>query len=235
MNKSRKFAALIIITVILTAFTGVARAQDDDEEDHGMYIVQPKVFYGGLVAGANFSQVDGDYFAGYHRVGANVGGIVYTQLARHVAVSLEILYSQKGSKSNIPEPSPANGNILLVKYGIAVNYAEIPVMINYFDKRKSHFGIGVSYSRLVNSNEISETEDTFNHITYQNFNQMYPFKKDAFDFLAGVDLHLWKGLFLNIRFQYSLVPIRTDIPPPDYARAEQYNNMWVVRLMYLAQ
>lgn len=61
----------------------------------------------------------------------------------------------------------------------------------------------------------------------------YAFKKDAFDFVAGAELHFWKGLFLNIRFQYSLIPIRTQLPPPAYARAEQYSNLWAVRLMYL--
>jgi len=235
MNKSRKFAALLIITVILTAFSGIVRAQDDDDgEDHGLYIEQPKVFYGGLVAGANFAQVDGDYFAGYHKIGLNVGGIVYTQLAKHVAVSLEILYSQKGSSTKFGEFSPYNTKVFIVNYGIVANYAEIPVMINYFDKRKSHFGIGVSYGRLVNGNEtVSAKLDSVSSVITPYGNTQYPFKKDAFDFLAGVDLHLWKGLFLNIRFQYSLVPIRSELPPPTYARADQYSNLWAVRLMYL--
>jgi len=234
MNKSRKFAALILITIILSLFSGIARAQDDEgDEDHGLYIEQPKVFYGGLVAGANFAQVDGDYFAGYHKIGLNVGGIVYTQLAKHVAISMEILYSQKGSKSNLAQVSPANPNITMIKYGIKANYAEVPIMINYFDKRKSHFGVGVSYGRLVNSTESVETIDSSRTISYPDFNTLYPFKKDAFDFIAGAELHLWKGLFLNIRFQYSIIPIRTTLPPPTYARADQYSNLWAVRLMYL--
>jgi Outer membrane protein beta-barrel domain len=233
MNKSRKFAALILITLISTAFPGLVRAQDEeDDEPHGLYVEKPRVFYGGLIVGANFAQVDGDYFAGYRKVGLNVGGIEYAQLAKHVALSLEILYSQKGSKSDGAQISPYNGNVLILNYGISANYAEIPVMINYFDKRRSHFGIGVSYSRLVSSNE-TVTADSNNVIYHPDFNQAYPFKKDEFDVLAGVELHLWKGLFLNMRFQYSMTPIRTQIPPPTYARADQYNNMWAVRLMYL--
>lgn len=140
MAKNRQFGALIFITVILTLFSGMARAQEeDDDEPHGMYLETPKLFYGGLIAGANFAQVDGDYFAGYHKAGLNVGGIVYTQLGKHVALSLEILYSEKGSKSTIPKQTVGNPDITITKYGINANYAEIPVMINYFDKRKSHF------------------------------------------------------------------------------------------------
>jgi hypothetical protein len=232
MNKSRKFAALIIITVILLAFPCITHAQEvDDGEPHGLYLEPVRVFYGGLVVGTNFAQVDGDYFAGYHKIGFNAGGIVYAQLAKHVALSMEILYSQKGSKSNNPEPSLTLSNVYIVKYGIAANYAEIPIMINYFDKRKSHFGVGVSYSRLVNSSETLNV-DSANILKSIDLNNRYPFNKNDFNFLAGVDLHLWKGLFLNIRFQYSITPIRTELPP-DYARADQYNNLWVMRVMYL--
>ena len=232
MNKSRKFAALLSITVILTVFAGVAKAQDDDDEPHGLYVEQPRVFYGGAVVGANFAQVDGDYYAGYRKIGLNAGGIVYAQLAKHVALSLEILYSQKGSKSDHPQQSPANQNIAVLNYSIAANYAEIPIMINYFDKRKTHFGIGVSYNRLVSSTE-NISADSSGKLYSPDFNERYPFKKDGLDFLAGVDFHLWKGLFLNVRFQYSITPIRTELPPVAYARADQYNNMWAVRLMYL--
>jgi hypothetical protein len=233
MNKSRKLTALLIIAVILAVFPALVRAQETEEDGpEGMYIDQPRVFYGGLVAGANLTQVDGDYYAGYDKVGLNAGGIVYAQIKKHLAFSMEILYSEKGSKSTGPQPSPANASILVTKYGINVNYAEVPVMINYFDKRKSHFGVGVSYSRLVNSHETLDI-DSFTTSRTIDLNNQYPFKPNGFDFLAGVDLHLVAGLFLNIRFQYSIVPIRTQLPPPDYARADQYNNLWVVRLMYL--
>ena len=232
MNKSRKFAALIIIAVFLIAFTGTTYAQEEDDgEPHGLYVERPKVFRGGAVVGANFAQVDGDYFAGYHKIGLNAGGIVYAQLAKRVALSMELLYSQKGSKSNIGEPSLTLQNVFIAKYGISANYIELPIMINYFDKRKSHAGIGVSYSRLINSKETLQI-DSNNVIKDIDLNNKYPFVANNFDFLAGVDLNLWKGLFLNIRFQYSIIPIRTDIPP-NYSRADQYNNLWVVRLMYL--
>ena len=232
MNKSRKFAALIGITIISSVFCSAAKAQDDDGEPHGLYVEQPNVFYGGVVVGANFAQVDGDYYAGYRKIGLNAGGIVYAQLAKHVALSLEILYSQKGSKSDGPQQSPANQNIAILNYGITANYAEVPIMINYFDKRKTHFGIGISYNRLVNSTETI-TADSAGKVYSPDFNEKYPFKKDCLDFLAGVDFHLWKGLFLDVRFQYSITPMRTDLPPVAYARADQYNNMWAVRFMYL--
>lgn len=229
MNKSRKFAALITITIILTAFGSTVRAQEtDDDEDHGLYVAQPRIFYAGFIAGGNFAQVDGDNFAGYRKIGANFGGIGYVQFAKHVALSWEILYSQKGAKSDISRLSNLIDSVYITKYGITVNYAEIPVMINYFDKRKSHFGIGVSYSRLVSSTETLQTDPI-----YAIDLTKYPFQKNNMDILAGAQLHLWKGLFLNIRFQYSLTPMRTNSPPGFSRVQQQYNNLWTVRVMYL--
>lgn len=60
----------------------------------------------------------------------------------------------------------------------------------------------------------------------------YPFKKTDIEFLAGAQLRLWKGFFFNLRYQYSILPMRSSIPPY-IARSKQYNNMWTVRLMYL--
>lgn len=208
-------------------FCGFASAQIDDETD-GLYIERPRIFSVGLLAGANFCQVDGDSYAGYYKTGANFGGIGYARLYRHLALSFELLYSQKGARSNGIRFSPIDSTTQIIKYGISLKYAEIPLMINYFDQRKSHFGLGVSYCRLVGSTETMETYPA----STVDFTK-YPFKKDSYDLVAGAQMHIWKGLFFNIRFQYALVPLRT-YSPPGFSRAQkQYNNMWTVRLMYL--
>jgi hypothetical protein len=49
---------------------------------------------------------------------------------------------------------------------------------------------------------------------------------------VGGSLKLVKGLHLNLRFQYSLLPVRKTIYP-ELGRAEQYNNVWTFRLVYL--
>lgn len=230
MDKSRKFAAFLSIAIILMGFSASSYAQVDDEQEGGMYVEKPRVFYAGLIGGVNFCQVDGDYFAGYHKIGANVGAIAYAQIKKHLALSMEILYSQKGSKATIARKfaDTVNHPGYILGYGINVNYAEIPIMINYFDKRKSHFGVGISYSRLASSTETLTTDPAMAAPDPSK----YPFRKNNLDALAGFHLHLVKGLFLNVRFQYSLTPMRSAIPPV-ISRATQYNNLWVVRLMYL--
>ena len=58
-------------------FTQFANAQ---------YYEPTRLFYGGLIGGFNFSQVDGDNFAGYHKAGFNVGGVLYLKLAEQYRV-----------------------------------------------------------------------------------------------------------------------------------------------------
>jgi hypothetical protein len=221
MAKIRKFAAFLFIACVLSAFSNKLSAQS-------YYVEDPRTFYGGLLLGGNFTQVDGDRFAGYHKVGLNVGGIVYAQMAEHFAASIEILFSQKGSRAHKSQESTSRAYIIS-RYDINLNYAEVPLMLNYFDKRKSHFGAGFSYAQLISSKETVETTPVMNPPV--NFED-YPFKKMDINFLVGFNLHLVKGLFLNGRFQYSMLPVRKDVQY-EFGRSEQFNNMWTMRLMYL--
>ncbi|RYE23444.1 MAG: PorT family protein [Sphingobacteriales bacterium] len=229
MAKVRKLVAFVAFTFLVCVSSLSTRAQSYYDEPQ-------RLFYGGLVAGANFTQIDGDNFAGYRKVGANVGGIVYAQLANKLAASMEILFVQKGSRSNTAQMTPfkdpiAGQPIRIDKYNIDLNYAEIPIMINYFDKRKSNFGLGFSYSQLISTNEKLLTAPT---LATETDPSTYSFRRADLNILAGVNLKLVGGLFLNVRFQYSLLPIRAyDDRFKNYMRKDQFNNLYVLRLMYL--
>lgn len=194
------------------------------QEEYGMY--ENRTFYGGLIAGMNMTQIDGDNFAGYTRKGLNAGGVVFFKMDEHIAGSIEVLFSQKGSVSKSPQLLAAG--YYITKYGVDLTYGEIPVMINYFDDHKNHFGGGLSYSRLGSSNEYITTNPP---ATTPFKQEDYPFKKGDLNILLGGSLHVYKGFFFNLRFQYSLISIRNNIPT--ITRGAQYNNMWTVRLMYL--
>src|ERR1043165_9035546 len=99
MFKIRALATLALI------IGGAGKAIAQNPADY--YEEIPRAFYGGLVVGANFAQVDGDNYAGYHRIGINAGGIVYTKFDEHLAASIEILYSQKGSHGHFAEQNAA--------------------------------------------------------------------------------------------------------------------------------
>lgn len=222
MAKIRQFALHILPVFILIFFseTSVAQRYEDDNE--------LRTFYGGLLLGTNFTQVDGDNYAGFRKIGLNAGGIVYAKVGPRVALSMEILFSQKGARGH--KIQPANSDTMFIhKYRIDLNYAEVPIMINYFDKRKSHFGAGFSYSQLISSKETVSTNPRY---AITDFDKTYPFKKNDINAVICFNLHMAGGFFLNYRYQYSLMPVREKVDP-ELARAKQYNNLHVLRIMYL--
>jgi hypothetical protein len=229
MNKSSTFTALRIITTLFTLFFHYqSAAQFSDEAD--AYTDRVKVISVGALLGSNFCQVDGDNYSGYHKMGLNVGGIGYVRINKNVAFSFELLYSQRGAKDNGVRYSALDSATLITKYRINTPYAEIPLMINYFDKHKSHFGTGISYSRLLNVKEEMESNSGY----MVDFTK-YPFRNSTLDYVISAQMHVWKGLFFNVRFQYGITPMRSESPEGMARAQKQYNNLWSVRLLYMVK
>lgn len=212
-----------VFLALLLLLSGNVSAQNPKN----YYIEEPKTFVGGLIGGLNFTQVDGDSYKGYHNIGFNTGVVVYTQLVPGISASLEILFSQKGARSNGSQLS--NGGITVItRQNIKLNYAEIPVQINFFDKKRNHFGAGLSYAQLINSKE----EIVGNNTSIKYDPDQYPFKKMDINMILSGQVHVYKGFFAGIRFQYSMLSIRDKVDL-EYGRAQQFNNVFAVRLMYL--
>ncbi|MDI9319344.1 MAG: outer membrane beta-barrel protein [Phycisphaerales bacterium] len=212
----------LMVMVIFVSYLKVAA-----QNPSNYYEDVERTFYGGLIMGANFTQVDGDSYKGYRNIGLNTGVVAYAKLAPKIAGSIELLFTQKGARSNGAQQS--NGGVTLItKQNITLNYAEIPIQINYFDKRKSHFGGGLSYSQLISSKE----DIVHNNSTIVYDPEKYPFKKIDINLVLSGQLHLYKGLFAGLRFQYSLLSIRDDVAA-EFGNAQQYNNVFALRFMYL--
>lgn len=186
------------------------------------------IFTGGIVFGGNASQVDGDSYKGYDKKGLNGGGIVYIPfggdmglpLPGTIALSMEVSYSNKGSKGG------ANNAYFLKSHLIDLHYGEVPILVNWYrGTRKSIYGMGFSFGFLGFAEEVIETG------TGQKLRNEYPFKKVDFSFVLSPNIHLFKGFYLNPRFQYSMIPVRDD--SGGLGRNQQFNNVWSIRLMYL--
>jgi hypothetical protein len=217
-NSVPAFFAFCILCMAVT--TG--RAQNN------FYVDNDRTFFGGLVAGVNFAQVSGDNYKGFDKIGMNVGGKVYLPLTSEIVASIEILYTQKGSVGKEITSAGAIQGVTVRNYAISLDYAEVPVMINYFFPSKTHVGVGISYGRLVRSAEKGITTPD------QKFDPAkYPFNKSAFDFILDGNLRIRKGLFLNPRFQYSLIKLRDEknIAPYFYG-SSQFSMVFALRLAY---
>ena len=218
-----------LIFFLLLAGPAVAQAQQRSlfgQDDDAV----PRVFYGGLTAGANFSQVDGDGLEGYHQVGFHAGPLVYAHLAGSFYASMEILFAQKGSKWRAITESQYTGSGV-EGYDLRLNYAEVPLMLHVAYRPRFSAGAGISYARLISFNESAYANYPINLHPDINY-----FRKDDICGLGEVSYEFWRGWLILMRFSYSLTSIRdAERIPQGYGGgyfAGQWNNAFTLRLVY---
>ena len=103
-----------------------------------------QIFKGEVIGGFNKSQVDGDEAFGFKKYGLVAGVGVVAPLYKNWSLSLETLYSQKGSRQSAIFNDSLDGS-----YKLRLNYTEVPFMIQYTDRDIASAGLGVSWNRLV--------------------------------------------------------------------------------------
>jgi len=182
---------------------------------------------GAVSLGMNLTQVDGDDFFGFNKVGLNVGPMVIVPFGKNKnwSASMELLYSQKGSKHN--------GSADFTDYRLIQDYAEIPVLVHFTDKKLISGGLGFSYGQLIN---YKETKNNFYDTLYQ-----YQTGLSNYDIsvIADIQIRIWSKLWANLRYQYSMKSNRTVIidNPFLYPRSpetrKQYNNVITLRLTWV--
>ncbi len=211
---------IAMLLMIYLPFTGNA------QQGRGYFTNTEDVFFGGLVAGMNFTTVEGDGYSGYHKVGFNGGGTVYVKFASRFLTSIELLYTQKGSRGVRTYDSYYSGTFA-ERYFLDLNYVEVPLVFHYAATDKWLLGAGASYAQLLNSKEemISEVPVYIDPDIYQ-------FRKQDIAVVANANLQFAKGLFLNLRYQHSLATIR-DANKVAVGGGTQISSVFTLRLMYL--
>ncbi|MCF8373359.1 MAG: PorT family protein [Bacteroidales bacterium] len=153
-------------------------------------------FKGGIMAGFITSQVDGDSWAGYNKSGFSAGFFVNRQFNTKLAGQMELRYIRKGA---IHDDTKTGGSSY---YRSRLNYAEVPLMVQYF-KGNFIFEGGGTFGVLINSTE----EDLYGKISE---NELIAFNKIEIGSLIGFSYQVFEKLRINFRFQYSILPIRTN-------------------------
>jgi len=156
---------------------------------------QAQRFQGGITAGFNMSQLDGDRLAGYNQIGL-VGGLRASALLTDKwQLSLELLYSQLGSdRARNDDPSSIYDNIRL-------NMVEAPVFVSFTDWKFKVYA-GGSYGRLINYKVIDIVgEDITDNQTYN---------PDLFSMILGATFHFSKNFGLDVRWSRHLNSLQAD-------------------------
>jgi hypothetical protein len=206
----------IILFYILTAYCLLPTA----------YYSTAQVFKAAVIGGFNLSQVDGDEVYGFHKAGLNAGAAVIWPFSNRFELTIETIYSQKGSYQK-----PQYADSLSAEYKLKLRYLEVPILFHYNDKGIISFGLGLSWGRLIGVEEYEHG----NRVTTTTLLNG-PYNLNDFDAMADVRFPIWKRLKGNVRYTYSLAPIRTrEFHPPgnDPWTRYQYNNFWTVRLIYV--
>jgi hypothetical protein len=148
----------------------------------------------GIIAGFNATQVRGDGIAGFHNIGLHTGVMADIPFKDRWFFTLELLYSQKGSALLPDRKVPGSAT-----YTLNLDYADIPILFNYRDKKEAAFGLGVSIGRLVNFSEyLNGVEQVWSET---------PYKDMDFNALANMRIYLLKRLLLNVRYGRSITNI----------------------------
>ncbi|MBR4738875.1 MAG: outer membrane beta-barrel protein [Bacteroidales bacterium] len=155
-------------------------------------------------SGVTLSQVEGDELKGFRQLGyvGGVGALTAISDNYRWGASVEVLFSQRGVYNDSWDPQN------LYNIELTLNYVDIPLLLHYQDPYGGMlFGAGLCYGRLVQQ-----------HFDTIKFNPAYfiPDTTDRrflpHDLCAVADMRftVWRGLQLNLRWQYSLLPVKRD-------------------------
>lgn len=183
------------------------------------------VFSGGFVG----SQVDGDTYAGYSKLGYFAGIGINRKLSKVFEAEFALTFLQKGARKNYQTDSASIANGNLTFYLFRLDYVEIPLGFKVNYKRfKAEFGASVAYL-------INWTEQTQNGY----YNDYVPNKYDISAYL-GLGYQITDNVLLNLRNEYSAIPFRKFYGvgvfrgyfPYNLFNQGLYNNLLILSLNY---
>ena len=152
-----------------------------------------QAFNGGVFGGVTVSQVDGDYYRGYHKLGMTAGVFVNREIDKNFYWQLELKYVAKGAFENEPE------NYFYDK--TVYRYIEIPLSVNYLFDEKYQVEIGLAPEVLLQYAAFDANGKTDPSLYPDN----HRFGLNVF---AGIVYWFIPSTGIGFRFTYSAVTFR---------------------------
>lgn len=224
IHTSLKLAAALSLCLLLSA--PVLQAQ----RRHGSQQQRINAY---LTTGATFSQIEGDELKGFDKCGftGGVGALTSLSSDNLFWLSVETDFSQRGAYNNTGDPYSLRD--------FTLNYVDIPLMFHFVDPYGGlMMGLGLDYSRLVQQphGEIRYSPSYFVPDTSN-----MAFLRNDVALVGDVRFTIWEHLKLNVRMQYSLIPIKKGWNFTEYHHADVptqwanncYNSSISVRLIWL--
>jgi hypothetical protein len=174
---------LLFILVIISSIFSVSNAQN--------------IFKGGIVLGANASQINGDKSYGYNKIGIQGGIQVSYETSELRYFSTGIFYSQRGALTKKLEYKD--------QWSIKLDYIEVPFTYNIKDWLvedkgfyRVHAGLGLAYGRLFNP----KASDFSAWVGREEF-----FRKNNLGWVAETTFFVNKNLGFGTRYTRDIIRI----------------------------
>jgi hypothetical protein len=180
-------------------------------------------FQGGLLGGIVGSQVAGDLYSGYNKVGVIGGGYIALLLDTKFSLQLEMEYIQKGSRHNADTDIPTD-----ITYKLNISYIEMPLLLRYQVTDKLGLEAGLGFAALVSH---KETQDGVSMTDYRP-----GFHPSNISAVGGISYNFNSRYRVILRTDNSLSSIRKDVFPGMVKRIGseygQFNDILVISLFY---
>ncbi|MCB8995264.1 MAG: PorT family protein [Bacteroidales bacterium] len=170
-----------------------------------------QTFGGGYFVGLSASQIDGDNFSGFNKIGLTAGAYTTKKINSILNWKAEIRYIQKGSYKKSTDMDPG-------LYKTSLHYSEIPLLLQYFYSKSVFLEAGLVPEILLAAKE----ENEYGIIPSD---QSLPFHRFSLEGTAGAGYFLTQNIAAGIRFTYSVLPARDHASGQTYLlNRGQYNN-----------
>lgn len=154
--------------------------------------------------GANLSQIDGDSFEGFHKVGMRFGLRSEYSLQNNFAIVLELNYEDKGSFFGSHEADNKDRDKT-----ITLDYFEVPVMLKWALPLEVPFFIeaGGSLAYLVRDEIIQEADDPHR---VELLADRSKFRTTELNILVGAGWQLTDQISALLRYSYGIQALVRD-------------------------
>ena len=152
-------------------------------------------FEGGVVAGFNMSQLDGDDLVGYNQIGFNAGIKADAVLNERWRLTLEMIFSQQGSDR------AANDALSAAFDNIRLNFVEAPILVSFRDW-KFQVGTGITIGRMINFKAVDSLGTDVTDL--QDYNP------NLISWLGDVVFFFEENIGLNVRWSVNINSVRAD-------------------------
>ncbi len=173
------------------------------QEKYSKNIADSERFSAGVLLGFNNAQMDGDFQAGFDKIGLMGGIRGIARITSRLDFNIEMLYSQKGSKIYSEgfqfASNPMKNRI------IDLTYVDAPMYFKWLLKDLAstwHIEAGGVYSRLIRTKVTERINNPQVDFSYEEITA--DFGKDDLSILLGFG-HTWKnGFAINGRYIFSV-------------------------------